>query len=292
MTEQTEGAVTVLGLGPMGSALATAFVENGHRTTVWNRTSSKADPLVAKGAVKAETPAEAVRASPLVLVNVIDYDAARMIVEPVAEDLRGKTLVNVTADTPDRARDMASWAADHGIDYVDGAIMTPIETIGRPESVYLYSGPDDVYKAHQPTLASLGGTATYVGADPGRAATYDVALLDSFWTAMSGVIHAFALAKAEGVTAGELTPFMQGIVGLAADIVPELAADVDRGKYPGDASTITSNAAGMEHIVHAAHQRGIDAGVIEAAKAVADRAIDDGHGQDGFARLVETLARR
>ncbi len=33
-----QSAVTVLGLGPMGRALAGAFLEAGLRTTVWNRT--------------------------------------------------------------------------------------------------------------------------------------------------------------------------------------------------------------------------------------------------------------
>ncbi len=42
--------VTVLGLGALGKALATAFLTNGHPTTVWNRTADKADPLVALGA--------------------------------------------------------------------------------------------------------------------------------------------------------------------------------------------------------------------------------------------------
>ncbi|MFC7722700.1 NAD(P)-binding domain-containing protein [Nonomuraea recticatena] len=36
--------VTVLGLGSMGTALAEAFIEAGHPTTVWNRTASKAAP--------------------------------------------------------------------------------------------------------------------------------------------------------------------------------------------------------------------------------------------------------
>jgi 3-hydroxyisobutyrate dehydrogenase-like beta-hydroxyacid dehydrogenase len=46
-------AVTVLGLGEMGSALAGAFLGGGLPTTVWNRSPGKADALVAKGAVGA-----------------------------------------------------------------------------------------------------------------------------------------------------------------------------------------------------------------------------------------------
>lgn len=36
-----QSAVTVLGLGPMGRALAGAFLDAGLRTTVWNRTPGR-----------------------------------------------------------------------------------------------------------------------------------------------------------------------------------------------------------------------------------------------------------
>jgi glutamyl-tRNA reductase len=64
-------AVTVIGLGEMGTALAGVFLEGGHPTTVWNRTPEKADALVAKGARWAVTVRDAVAASPLVVVSVI-----------------------------------------------------------------------------------------------------------------------------------------------------------------------------------------------------------------------------
>lgn len=291
MTRQSASPVTVLGLGPMGTALATTFVENGHPTTVWNRTPGKADQLLAKGATGAATAGEAIAASPLVIVSVIDYDAVHAVLAPIATELKGKTVVNVTADAPDRAREAAAWAAEHGIDYVDGSIMTPAATIGRPEAVFLYSGARGLYERHRQTLSTLGSTATHVGDDPGRAAAYDVALLDIFWTAMSGVVHAFTLARAENVGAGELVPFAQGIIDVVSQVTAEIAGDADAGRFPGDDSTLASNAASMDHIIHAARARGVDASVMEAAKAVAGRAIDAGHGDEGFARLVELLGR-
>ncbi|MFB9640637.1 NAD(P)-binding domain-containing protein, partial [Streptomyces spiralis] len=92
MTDGDRSPVTVLGLGPMGRALATAFLESGHPTTVWNRTASKADALAARGASRADSVADAVAASPLTIVCVIDYDAVRAVTEPAAGALRGRTL--------------------------------------------------------------------------------------------------------------------------------------------------------------------------------------------------------
>ncbi|WP_187438243.1 hypothetical protein [Actinomadura decatromicini] len=60
---------------------------------------------------------------------------------------------------------------------------------GGPDATLLFSGPDDVYRTHRPTLAALGGNLAHVGADPGRAAGFDATMLDVFWTSMIGVVH-------------------------------------------------------------------------------------------------------
>jgi 3-hydroxyisobutyrate dehydrogenase-like beta-hydroxyacid dehydrogenase len=281
--------VTVLGLGPMGSALAGAFLARGHRTTVWNRTAAKADALVARGAVRAHGVAEAAAASPLVVVCVIDYDAVEPILGDAVDALKGRTVVNLTADSPERARALAAWADEHGVAYLDGAIMTPTETIGGPAAVVLYSGPQAVFDAHRPALAGLGGTAAHLGTDPGRAAAHDVALLDVFWTAMSGIVHGFALAGAEDIAATDLAPYARGIGELLPAIIDEFAQQIDAGRHPGDKSNLSSAAAGMEHVIHAAAAGGIDTTVLSAARLIAQRTIDAGHGGDGFSRLAIDL---
>ncbi|WP_313958131.1 NAD(P)-binding domain-containing protein [Paenibacillus sp. Y412MC10] len=63
--------MSVIGLGMMGSALAQAFLMEGSRTTVWNRTPDKAETLAAQGAVAAGTVAEAIAASPLIVICVL-----------------------------------------------------------------------------------------------------------------------------------------------------------------------------------------------------------------------------
>ncbi|RWO29366.1 MAG: hypothetical protein EOS11_21565 [Mesorhizobium sp.] len=68
--------ITLIGLGPMGSALGSALLSQGHALTVWNRTASKADAPVEAGALRAETLASAVGASPRILVCVSGYEAA------------------------------------------------------------------------------------------------------------------------------------------------------------------------------------------------------------------------
>jgi 3-hydroxyisobutyrate dehydrogenase-like beta-hydroxyacid dehydrogenase len=285
----TPGPVTVVGLGPMGRALAGAFVAAGHPTTVWNRTAARADALVAQGATRAATVADAVAAGPLVIVCLLDDGAVHAILDPVAEVLRGRALVNLTSTAPEQARGTAAWAADAGVDYLDGAIMTPTPTIGQPSAFVLYSGREDVYQAHRATLAGLGGTASYLGGDPGRAAAHDVALLAVFWSAVSGIAHGLALARAEGIPGSALAPFAQPLFGLLPEMMTRFARQLDDGRHPGDRSTIASAAAGLEHIIHTARANQIDTGVLTASRTILQRAIDAGHGADGLSRLAATL---
>ncbi|WP_318205251.1 NAD(P)-dependent oxidoreductase [Streptomyces sp. SCL15-4] len=286
-------AVTVLGLGPMGRSLAGAFLEAGLRTTVWNRTPGKDRELAERGATAAATAEQAVLASELTVICVVDYDACDAILRDadVTRALKGRTVVSLTADTPGRARDTAEWAAAHGIGYLDGAIMTPAPSIGTPEAVFLHSGPRDLYERYRPVLEVLGGTHTHLGEETGRAATFDIALLDIFWTAMAGYAHAVAIARAEGVTAGELAPFAQGIAAILPPLFEEFARNADDGTYSGEINPITSAASTMSHVVAVSESHGIDAGVMRSVEGLARRVIGLGHGGDGFIRVAEMLGR-
>jgi 3-hydroxyisobutyrate dehydrogenase-like beta-hydroxyacid dehydrogenase len=278
----------------MGRALAGAFLDAGLRTTVWNRTPGRDGALLARGAVGAASAAEAVAASALTVVCVVNYDAADAVLRdaPVADALKGRTVVNLTADTPNRARDTAGWADAHGIRYLDGAIMTPTTTIGTPAAVFLHSGPEDLYREHRPVLDALGGTHTHLGEDIGRAAAYDIALLDVFWTAAAGYAHALAVARAEGVTGRELAPFAQGIAAILPPLFAEWADDADDGTFSGEGNPITSAVSSMAHIVQTSEAHGIDASVMRAAEGLARRVVGLGHGTDGFSRVAELLGRR
>jgi 3-hydroxyisobutyrate dehydrogenase-like beta-hydroxyacid dehydrogenase len=293
-THSEQSAVTVIGLGPMGRALAGAFLDAGLRTTVWNRTPGRDRELVERGAISAHAAEEAVAASGLIVVCVLNYDAADAVLrrDAVTDALKGRTVVNLTADTPDRARGAADWAARHGIRYLDGAIMTPTTTIGTPAAVFIHAGPEELYQEHRPVLEALGGAHTHLGEEIGRAAAYDIALLDIFWTAMAGYAHALAVARAEGVTARELAPFAKGIGALLPPFFEQAAEEVDSGSFSGEGNPITSAVSSMAHIVHTSEAHGIDAGVMRAAEGMARRTIGLGHDTDGFLRIAEVLGRR
>ncbi|MFD0200488.1 MULTISPECIES: NAD(P)-dependent oxidoreductase [Saccharothrix] len=271
--------VTVLGLGPMGRALATAFAAAGHPTTVWNRTPGKGDDL---DATIADTAAGAIAASPLTVVCVLNHEAVRSVLD--ADALKGRALVNLTGGSPQQAREMAAWAAGHGIDYLDGVLLNGI--VGGPEAALLFSGPADVYEAHRATLAALGENGTYLGEDPGRAAGFNVSLLDLFWTSMFGVVHAFRLGGAENIAATDFAGYAKAMAGLLPELIDVVAEHITADQFPGDASTITSAAAILDDVIASVRSNGLDDGVLGAVRAAVRRAIDAGHGSAGFSRLA------
>lgn len=219
--------VTVIGLGAMGSTLARAFLQSGHPTTVWNRTPHRAKNLVADGAVPADSVEAALSAGRLVVICVLDHDAVLDLLGPLGSDLTGRTIVNLTSSTPERARETAAWATARGADYLAGAIMVPTPIVRTPDALVLYSGSAQVFAEHRATLASLGGETDFLGTDAGLASLYDIGMLDLFFTGMAGFLHAAALVGGDDVTARSFLPYAQRITALLQQTGESLARDVD-----------------------------------------------------------------
>ncbi len=281
-------AVTVIGLGSMGSALAAALLDRGHPTTVWNRSPDKARPLVERGARLAATPQEAITASPLTIACVLDYEALHTVLDPAAGDLAGRTLVNLTSGSPEQAHEAVKWAGSHGAEYLDGAIMTTPPGVGDPAMMFLYSGSQQVFETHRPTLTALGDPL-YLGTDPGLASLYDAALLGLMWSTMTGWLHGTALVGAEGTPATDFPPVATRWLTAVAGFLTTYAPQVDAGRYPGDDATVDVQIAAIDHLIHAAAARGIDNALPELLKAAMEKAGAAGHGQDSYASLIEVL---
>ncbi|WP_245716435.1 NAD(P)-dependent oxidoreductase [Micromonospora humi] len=281
-------AIAVLGLGPMGRALAAAALAADHPTVVWNRTPGKADTLVAEGAVLAPTAADAVRRARTTIACMIDYDAVRANVADLAFP-RGSTFVNLSSGHSGEARAMADWAARRGVDYLDGAILTPAPTIGTPAATILYSGRHPLYQRNLVLLDAFGGTGIHLGDDIGVAAAYEMALLDLFAMSVGGLAHAFALATAEGIEPAAFARFAKGIGGLLPGLADRFAEQLAAGRFPADVSSVASAASALSHVGAAAAAHGIDTTPLEAVRRIVGRAVAAGHGGDSYARLARFL---
>jgi 3-hydroxyisobutyrate dehydrogenase-like beta-hydroxyacid dehydrogenase len=244
---------TVLGLGEMGSAPASALIDAGHPTIVWNRSPAKAEPLAERGATVAGT------------------------VE----------AVNVTTTTPNQARELAAWAARQGADYLDGGIMAVPELIGGPGSAVLYSGSEPVFDQHRAVL-DRWGQSTYFGRDAGMASLYDLAMLAAMYAMLAGFMHGAAMVGSEGVSARAFAtraaPFLAAMTGA----LTRYAATIDATDYTGEGQQ-SLEFSDLTRIVTASVEQGVSAEVLAPVHAMIQRQIAAGHGKQGLARIFEEL---
>ncbi|MEU9577169.1 NAD(P)-dependent oxidoreductase [Streptomyces chilikensis] len=281
------GGVTLLGLGAMGSALAAALLDTGRTVTVWNRTPGRAEELVARGARAAGSVREAVAASPVVVACLLRYPSVQETLGPVAGELRGRTLVNLTTTTPNESRALAAWAAGHGIDHLDGAVMAVPAMIGSREGQIFYSGSRAAYDALLPVLG-VWATSEFHGEDAGRASLVDLAMLSGMYQMFTGFLHGAAMVASLGVSASDFAarqvPFLSAMTHGLADY----AKVVDGGDYtvPGQQSLDFSD---LSHIVRASEEQGVDPTPIAAVQELIARQIAAGHGSEGFPRIYESM---
>ncbi|MFD1545498.1 NAD(P)-dependent oxidoreductase [Nonomuraea guangzhouensis] len=281
--------VTVIGMGPMGSKMAETFLAAGHEVTVWNRTASKTEPLVNKGARRAAEAAE----GELLVISQVSYQAMYDSLGDARLD--GKVLVNLSSGTPEELRAAAGWVAERGGTLVTGGIMVPPPGIGLPMAYTFYSGPKDAVDRHAETLKALA-TITYVGEDQGLAMMYYQAQLLIFWSSLTSYMHALALLGTAGVAPGDFLPFArETFTQLGGDgpmgFAKILAEEAEAGVYPGELNSLHMQAVGVGHVVHALQDAGLEITVPNALKELFERADAEGRGLEGLGTVIESIRK-
>ncbi|QQZ14036.1 MULTISPECIES: NAD(P)-dependent oxidoreductase [Rhodococcus] len=281
-------SVTVVGLGPMGRAMAGTLLDHAVPVTVFNRTASRADAVVAAGARRATSAEDALDAADLVIVSLTHYRAMYDLLEPAADRLAGRVLVNLSSDTPREAERAAAWAARHGAEFLTGGIMVPATLVGDDTAYAFYSGPRAVLDRWSDTLGLLA-RPEYVGADPSLALLWYQALLDLFMTTLVGASHAAALMKSAGVQAGTFLPYASDLLAQMPFFLEGAAEEIDRREYPDVGASLAMMAAGIDHITVTSEDAQIDSRLPAAVRELYRRALDLGFGRHGSGSVYEAI---
>ncbi|MGW1175016.1 NAD(P)-dependent oxidoreductase [Kitasatospora sp. NPDC002543] len=288
--EQSKRSVTVIGLGPMGRAMAGAYLDAGYAVTVWNRTPGRAGELLARGAREAPSARAAVEANELVVLSLTDYDAVFEVLEAVEPALEGKVIANLSSDTPARAREAARRLAEHGAAQLTGGVQVPPSGIGDPASSTFYSGPVELFQRHRAALEVLTG-ADYRGDDPGLAQLYYQIQMDLFWSSMVGYLHATAIAEANGITAEEFLPYLSSTAASMPGFQAFYAPRITGGDHRGDVDRLAMALAGIEHVRHTAEDSGVDGALPAVLAEAVRRGVEDGFGAASLTVLVGRFRR-
>ena len=156
--------VAFLGLGQMGSRMASRLVTAGHDVTVWNRTRAKAEAVT--GARVADTPAAAAAGADVVVTMLADPAAVQAVV--AAMDLRpGTVLVEMSTIGPRALADLRRSIPD-GVGLVDAPVGG---SIGKAEAgeLTVFTGGTDADVDRVTPVLEVFGTVQRCGG-PGSAA--------------------------------------------------------------------------------------------------------------------------
>ena len=93
-------SVALFGTGLMGAPLVERLLDAGYRVVVWNRTVKKAAPLVAKGALLAESPAQAVASAEVLITWLSDQVAIQEVLFPAERAQNGRASCRERVASP------------------------------------------------------------------------------------------------------------------------------------------------------------------------------------------------
>ena len=280
--------VAVLGTGKMGTALVRAFAAAGHSVMAWNRTPAKAEPLRSV-ATLAGTPATAARDASLIVASLTDYGVCGEVLftAEMGELLRGKTVVQLTSGTPANARAGAAWAAQHGVSYLDGAILAEPRLIATDYATVFYAGDRTVFDAHQPTLQAPANNTVFVADAIGSAAALDCAILEAWYGGCLAFLHAAAMCESEGLSSSSFFAYKRTFIG-AIDLTVDAARPMlERRDYTGDQCSLDTHVGALAHIVSLSHEAGLDSRLPDTLYAVYAAAVAAGLGAKELPAVYE-----
>jgi 3-hydroxyisobutyrate dehydrogenase-like beta-hydroxyacid dehydrogenase len=279
-------AISVLGLGSMGAALARTLRQAGHPITVWNRSPEKMQALVAAGAIGAPSVAAAVSDSPVILVCVDNYAVTQSLLgaSDVVSHLPGRIVVQLSTGTPSQARESAAWMSVHDVAYIDGAILGGPGQIGTADAQILFSGPEIAFRKIEDLIDCLGGDRRYLGENIRAAAALDLAWLCQRFGLFLGVVYGAYLCESENVP-----------VDLYATMFPDgdrarmLAQIIHSDDYANPGATLAVWAAALQRVRTQAGDAGLNNEIPEFIADLFERAMAAGHGEEDVAALIKVL---
>lgn len=187
-----------LGLGSMGSAMATRLVEAGHDVVVWNRSEAAADPLIAAGARRAHTPGEAL-ATGLSFSMLADDAAAERVLDAATVAEGSGIHVNMASISPAAADRLEELFRSARIGYVSAPVLGRPTVAAAGKLNILAAGPATLIEQVLPFLAVLGQRVWRLGERPRAANVVKVAVNYNIIHAIQALGESVAMTERHGV---------------------------------------------------------------------------------------------
>ncbi|WP_321951378.1 NAD(P)-dependent oxidoreductase [Paraburkholderia bannensis] len=206
--------VAVIGIGVMGSAIASRLVDVGAQLHVFDLARSKVEALVELGAKAAASPQEATAAADFVITSLNNADTVESAVFGengiAAAAGSGKVLIDMSSIDPARTAHMASrLLTKTGMGWVDAPLSGGAPAARNGTLTLMIGGLDEHVERAQPVLDQLSRNHTHLGAS---GAGQTVKLINQILCAnyFMAVTEAVRFAEDNGVDAARIPAALAG----------------------------------------------------------------------------------
>jgi len=166
--------ISYLGLGTMGSGMASNLLKAGYELTVWNRTAEKCKPFARKGARVANTPADAVRDVDLVMYCLSNENAVDEVVfgaKGILSGIRaGQIAIDMSTVLPATSLREQEAYAKHDVDFLDAPVFGSKQESADAKLWIMAAGNKAIFEKVKPVLEHFGQTLHYFGKNGNAAA--------------------------------------------------------------------------------------------------------------------------
>ena len=225
--------VGIIGLGLMGRPMAMNVLKAGYPLTVWNRTASRADELVATGAKLAQSPQEVAAASDFLLTMVSDPPAIEEVLwgprGAVQAIQRGSLYVDSSTVSPALARRMAAACAERGARFLDAPVTGGDWGAKKGELVFMIGGDAQTLKEAEPVLSVMGKKLFHLGPH-GAGQTIKLAMNLILALQVDALAEALALVTRAGIAGEKLVEVLQSSMGRSG-LLDAKAPNLLKGEY-------------------------------------------------------------
>jgi 3-hydroxyisobutyrate dehydrogenase len=292
-TNRTIKHIGYLGMGIMGSAMATNLLKAGYQVTVWNRTLSKCDPMVQLGAKTAPSPKAMAQLKPdVICINVTDTPDVEAILFSETGVLAGidpanaPIIVDHSTINPVATQEFAKKLQDKGVEFVDAPVSGGDVGARNATLSIMVGGSPSAFETCKPMFEKVGKSIIHMGpAGMGQVckACNQVAVSVNLLAAC----EAMALAKKCGLDVEKMIQVVSGGAGGSWQLA-NLGPRVAKGDMaPGFMIDLVLK--DLAIVAEAARARGVPLAGTSLAETYFRAAQVQGAGRKGTQAMSQTL---
>jgi 3-hydroxyisobutyrate dehydrogenase-like beta-hydroxyacid dehydrogenase len=242
----SKAKIGLIGLGLMGRPMGMNLLKAGHPLTVWNRTASRADEIVAAGGKLAKSPREAAAAADVLLTMVSDPPALEEVLwgssskganatavskeDAALPALKsGSIYIDSSTVSPDMARKIAAACTAKGVKFLDAPVTGGDWGAKKGELVFMIGGEEETLKAVEPILGVMGKRWFFLGPN-GAVQTIKLAMNSILALQVEALAEALALVEAAGLQGEKLIEVMQSSMARSG-VLDVKAPNLLKGEY-------------------------------------------------------------